>query len=57
MRGAIPLDFASFRATELYPDDRSGLNVLYPSLPEPAPLVLVLLAGGILQAPVRRRRR
>lgn len=57
MRGAIPLDFASFRATELYADDRSGLNVLYPSLPEPAPLVLVLLAGVMLRAPVCRRRR
>lgn len=46
MRGGLPVDFDSFRATELYADDRSGRNVLYPSVPEPTALVLLLLAGA-----------
>ena len=54
MRGGIPIDFASFAATELYADDRSGLNVLYPSVPEPGAVWLV--ASAVLHLAARRRR-
>ena len=54
MRGGIPEDFSSFIATELSADDRSGLNVLYPSLSLPEPGV-PLLALAALAALLRRR--
>jgi hypothetical protein len=53
MRGGIPLDFSSFVATELYADDRSGLNLLYPSVPEPC--ASVLLGLGLSALAIRRR--
>jgi hypothetical protein len=39
--------------TDLRPDDRSGLNVLYP-VPEPS--TIVLLAGGLAGLAAARRR-
>ena len=55
MRGGIPIvNFReAFTATELYADDRSGLNLLYPSVPEP-PLAWLL---GLALLGIRRSRR
>ncbi len=54
--GTKPSVFA-LTLNELLPDDRAGLDVLYPSVPEPAPLGLGASALGLLAARRRLRRR
>lgn len=56
MRGGAPADVQAFLYTELQPDDRSGLNVLYP-LPEPRGAAGASLLSLLLLARRRRRSR
>ena len=55
MRGGSPTDPEGFLFTELRPDDRGGLDVLYPVIPEPGTGLLAL--AGLLGLGLGRRRR